>query len=160
MNRIYISGPITGVGVDANKQAFKDMVLKIHDMGIGEPVSPRAHRMPPWFSLPENEDQVWTYMMKRALKDLLDCDSMVLLDGWEGSKGCLVELEVCKLLEIPVFDEHFKIIHLVGDDRGILFDLAAPELRTNNDSNSEQAVPKKSGNRKSVSKRKTRRRSC
>lgn len=139
MNKIYISGPISNAGPDANKQKFKDMVLKIHDMGIGEPVSPRAHRMPPWFDLPKDKDKVWVYMMRRALADLMECDSMILLDGWQNSNGCCAEVEIAKLLQMPIFNEHFEDIYQTrSNDRGILFNLGSSKSGNKPNSNTRK----------------------
>jgi hypothetical protein len=139
VNKIYISGPITNAGPDANKQKFKDMVLKIHHMQVGFPVSPRAHRIPPWLKLPQDQEEIWIYMMKLALIDLMDCNSMVLLDGWEDSKGCKAEVEIAKMLRMPIFNEHFiEIYHPRGDDRGILYNLDSSKSGNKPNNNSRK----------------------
>lgn len=126
MSKIYISGPITIAkeGTAGNKDKFRDMVLKLHRMNLGTPISPRRHRIPPWLSLEEQPNEVWIHMMKLAVSDLMEADSMVVLDGWEESKGCCVEVELSKLLRIPVFDERLDIIYdPTGNDHGILDEL-------------------------------------
>ena len=110
LNKIYISGKITGVP-NGNAQAFKDMVLKIHSMGLGIPVSPQRHRIPPWLSLPNDEAIIWRHMMRLAIIDLMECDSVIMLDNWEESRGSVMELELCKALHIPVMDENMNSIY-------------------------------------------------
>ncbi len=136
MNKIYISGPITGKE-NGNAQAFKDMVLKVHSMGLGIPVSPRRHRIPPWLNLPDDKDEIWRVMMREAVIDLMICDSVIMLDGWEGSKGCVIELKLCRLLHIPVISERFEEIYNPGYDNG-LNSMVVDFLRYNSDDDGEQ----------------------
>jgi len=139
MNKIYISGPITGTD-NGNKKAFKDMVLKIHNMGLGIPVSPRQHRIPPWLTLPDDKDEIWRVMMRQAIIDLMECDSVIMLDKWETSKGCVIELKLCRLLHIPVMSERFEEIYNPEntDDDDAVNDLAAYLLRHDSDNDGEQ----------------------
>ena len=103
---VYISGPITAsTEADKGKAKFKAMVLELHDLGF-HPISPRRHRIPPWFNIEKDQDKIWPYMMRMAVKDLMDADACVMLDGWDqGSKGCEEEMRLCGLLNIPVYDE-------------------------------------------------------
>lgn len=109
--RVYISGPITAsTEQDKGKARFKEQVLRLHAYGY-IPISPRRHRVPPWLDIKYDQDKIWPYMMKLAIKDLMDADCCVMLDGWdEGSKGCFAEYRLCRLLNIPVYDERYHLI--------------------------------------------------
>lgn len=50
--------------------------------------------------------------MRAGLKLLLECDAIILMDGWRDSKGCRTEAWVATLAEMPMFSYLSFIDHL------------------------------------------------
>lgn len=96
MRRIYISGPITGVP-DYNRRAFQTAEDLIWEAGY-TPVNP--HKLPPLADV----ELPWEDYLKKDLRELLLCDAVVLLEGWSGSRGALLEIQVSRAVGIPVFE--------------------------------------------------------
>ena len=79
--KIYISGPMTGLS-EYNKPAFMNAERRIRKAGH-EPVNPAA--------LPHDHGHTWEEYMREDIKALMYCDAILLLDGWEKSKGAVIE---------------------------------------------------------------------
>jgi nucleoside 2-deoxyribosyltransferase len=93
--KVYISGPITGHADFREKFAAAEDALK--QSGF-IPVSPVRD---------DDGTKPWAHYMKLALKDMLDCDAIVLLPGWERSQGAAIEAFVaarCELEFLPYQD--------------------------------------------------------
>lgn len=94
MKRVYISGPITGMR-DKNRKAFAkaaevlrktlnvDTVINPHDIVLeGSPT--------------------WEDYMKADLREMLTCDTVVMLDGWGESRRATLEEYVARQLGMRV----------------------------------------------------------
>ena len=90
--KLYISGPMTGFA-DLNFPAFHNAAGKVASLGH-TPINPAD--INPDFSLP------WELCLRADLKALCDCDGIVLLPGWEKSKGAQLELHVAHRLGMSV----------------------------------------------------------
>jgi hypothetical protein len=103
MNRekIYIAGPINGIP-DGNKHGFLAMANRLEELGY-DYINPRAKG---WeeADIPEGMD-LWTYMMKLSLQEMMDCNSILLLDGWEDSRGASIEYRLALDLAMPIYFE-------------------------------------------------------
>lgn len=65
----------------------------------------------------ESDDSFeWEDYMKEAVKMLLECEVLYVLDGYETSKGANVEINLAKTLNIRVVTESGKILNK-GRDR-------------------------------------------
>lgn len=84
MTRIYISGPITGWPIDMCRARFEAAEFTLRLQGF-EPVNPMKNGLP--------DDAPYDEHMKRDLEMLAECDAIYLLNGWERSKGCRIELQ-------------------------------------------------------------------
>jgi hypothetical protein len=83
--KFYISGPITGYP-DDNKPAFDRTaeilrasdfaVLNPHDLDLIDKV------------------ETWEDNLKRDIRYLVDCDAVLLLPGWDKSKGARLEVSI------------------------------------------------------------------
>ena len=107
---VYISGPITGMP-EGNKQAFKDAEEYLTELGY-LCINPRHLEIPfclKWEGRNPCKDinkkggeRLWDLMMKRSLAEMMECNSVALLEGWEQSKGAVIEYQLCGILNLPV----------------------------------------------------------
>ena len=91
--KIYISGPMSGIE-NSNFDAFNEFEKKFDPemVKFENPAKP-GHI----------EGYEWKDYLKMALTMMLECDTVVLLEGWQNSKGCLLELHVAKSLDMRIF---------------------------------------------------------
>lgn len=45
------------------------------------------------------------YYLGEAIKKLGDCDACYFCKGWQNHKGCLAEMEICKIYGIEIIEE-------------------------------------------------------
>ena len=90
--RIYIAGPMTGID-QLNFPAFNAEALKLRALGF-DVVNPAE--INPDHSMP------WAQCMRRDIAELVKCDMICLLPGWEESKGATLEHHIAQRLEILV----------------------------------------------------------
>lgn len=96
MTRVYLSAPITGTTDYASR--FKTAEDIINEYKGFECINPAKvnGELPKSFS--HNE-----YMhISRVLIEF--CGAIVLLNGWEKSKGCREEVDMAILLDMMIFD--------------------------------------------------------
>jgi hypothetical protein len=94
-SRVYISGPIAHYDLEDRKEVFRDMECLLRRNGY-IPVNPFNN------GLPQPGD--WQDHMKADIKLLLNCQYIVLLPGWEKSKGCRLELDVAMSTGLEVLN--------------------------------------------------------
>ena len=97
--KVYISGPMTGIEND-NYPAFFDMAEHLCVLGF-EPINPAA----------QVQRITWDQYMRQDIKLLMDADMMVMLPGWELSKGAIIEKNVAESINIPI-----AYARLIGND--------------------------------------------
>lgn len=92
MKRIYIAGPMTGLP-DYNFPAFNEVAARLRAAG---------HRVenPAENGAPEGERYV--DYLRRALAQLLLCEEVRVLPGWQRSRGASLEVRIAQTLEMPV----------------------------------------------------------
>jgi len=92
---VYISGPITGN--DNYIDDFADAFIRLHNLGhnpvspidIGMDIEKKLHRKP-----------TWAEYMREDIRELMRCDGIYMLDGWEASSGARLEEHIAMRLEI------------------------------------------------------------
>ena len=89
--RLYLSGPMSGLP-DSNYPAFCDMADKLRGAGYLV-INPAENQPPPCGT--------WAGYLKIGLAQLMWCDGVALLDGWQCSKGAKLEAAVATILDIP-----------------------------------------------------------
>lgn len=89
--RIYISGPMTGMK-DLNHLAFIAAQRDIQALGY-DVFSPHEA---PTFS-------TWEEYMRFDIAQLLTCEGIAMLPGWELSRGAQLEKQIATALGMPVW---------------------------------------------------------
>lgn len=105
--RIYLSGPITGIKnckelFDKKKKEFERLGFTIinpmelfHDSEV--------IRLE--YLVKQNkitEDELHNIYMKRYISEMVNCDFIALMNGYEKSKGCKMEIQIGIMLQIPI----------------------------------------------------------
>jgi hypothetical protein len=95
--RVYISGPIKGMP-DGNKEAFAQRAKELVEKGH-EPVNPwdiNGDHSGDCIGEPVEHDTVHRYgcFLRNDIRELMYCDAITLLPGWQRSTGATTELQV------------------------------------------------------------------
>jgi hypothetical protein len=91
---VYISGPMTGIP-EWNLPAFAKAEADLVNAGYTA-VNPGRHGADP--------NRAWEDYLRRDLQELLGCDAVALLPGWENSRGAQLEVHVAHALGMEVHD--------------------------------------------------------
>lgn len=103
--KFYLSGPMSAI-VDDNYPAFNRAAGLLRAAGHEVENPAEVERL-----------DSWEAYMRCALRQMLVCDAVVMLPGWEGSRGALIELWVARKLKIEVVSGHM-VKCLQGIDLG------------------------------------------
>lgn len=90
--RIYLAGPMTGLP-EFNFPAFHAMAFRLRALGH-EVENPAENKEPPCGS--------WKGYMRMAIAQLVQCDAIHMLPGWELSKGASLEHHIACSLGLEV----------------------------------------------------------
>ena len=82
VSTIYISGPISGLP-DGNRPAFAEMATTLRSKGW---VVVNPHDL-----FAADVEESWEGYMRKDLAALLTCTHLVMLPGWEQSRGAQLE---------------------------------------------------------------------
>jgi len=108
--RVYISGPMSGIA-HYNFPLFNEVAEQLREMGCevtnpAEEDSPELQAQAKEAVVGENQsDEVWGECLSRDVADILtsNYDSLVLLPGWAGSRGALLEVTAALLSGVDQF---------------------------------------------------------
>jgi hypothetical protein len=89
--KLYVSGPMTGIP-EWNFPAFQAASDTLRAAGY-EVIDPSRHGA---------GAGTWESYLRRDLVEMLDCDGVALLPGWQGSKGANLEVFVAEALSMPI----------------------------------------------------------
>ena len=89
--KVYISGPMTGMK-NHNREAFVEAERYLKNIGFSV-FNPSNN--------PTSDKFTWEMYMKWDLKNMLDCDLIFMLDGWENSRGAKLEKYLADEMKIP-----------------------------------------------------------
>jgi hypothetical protein len=92
--KLYISGPMTGLP-DYNRPAFHAEAARLRALGF-EVENPAEVKL--------EGGATWLQYMRIDLKMLLDCDAIVMLEGWHRSLGANIERRLAVSLGLKVFN--------------------------------------------------------
>lgn len=96
MEKIYISGKITGLPYEEAFKMFEDAEHKLQAQ-LFEVINP--------MKLEHNHDKSWESYMKEDLKTMLDCDSVYLLKNYKESLGAMIEYDLALILNLNIIFE-------------------------------------------------------
>ena len=99
--KFYISGPMTGLP-EYNYPAFFAMEKKLQAIGHWQIVNPA--RLP--------HQPTWRKYMVQDILYLLDCTHVIMLCGWQNSKGAKLEHHIAKELGITILYEESALCPL------------------------------------------------
>lgn len=85
MKRIYLAGPMTGTP-DNNYPGFAEAAARLRAFGYTV-VSPHELHG-------GDTNREWIWYLRRDLRAMLDCDTIVMLRGWRNSRGAVLERHV------------------------------------------------------------------
>lgn len=93
IGRVYVAGPMTGLP-EHNFPAFHAATARLrwHGYVVCCPTENGA---------PEG-GKSWAHYMRRDLADLLTCDAVVTLPGWQSSRGASLEVFIACQLDMRV----------------------------------------------------------
>lgn len=136
---IYISGPMTGIP-DENRPAFNEVAQALRAAGH-DVFNPAENGLP--------ATATWAQHMRADIAALMDCDSILLLAGWQYSKGATLELVIALDLGMTV---HHEVENLTGElkmESETLEDRftqqIAPQVRFVDDVGARRAAARKPG---------------
>jgi hypothetical protein len=117
MNRLYVAGPMTGLP-ELNYPAFHSATSCLRTLGY-RVESPAT--IPPPDSPIEDSGLLWRYYMGLAIPMLLRCDTIVLLDDWEKSRGARLEATIARSLD-------YETYHYMGYVEGLMERLDSAQI--------------------------------
>nr|WP_314751504.1 DUF4406 domain-containing protein [uncultured Capnocytophaga sp.] len=94
--KIYLSGKISGTDLTHTRKRFSDVADKLQALGH-EVINPLCNGL--------SEAAPWEAHMAKDIIDLLQCEGIYMLQGWEDSQGARIEHAVAKELGKVVFYE-------------------------------------------------------
>ncbi len=96
MKRIYVAGPMSGYE-QHNFPLFNHYAARLRSLGY-DVVNP--------VDINPDPGTPWEECMKKDIVQLLTCDSVAVLPGWECSRGASLEVSIAKALGMPVVPAH------------------------------------------------------
>jgi len=93
-SRVYIAGPMTGIK-DHNYPAFYAAAARLRAEGR-DVINPAEQTY--------GMGKPWEFYMRLGLQGLLQCDEILLLPGWQVSRGARLERQVAEALGMTIVD--------------------------------------------------------
>lgn len=92
--RYYLSGPMTGLP-NFNYSTFNNIarILRRAELDIVNPAE----------NFEGKDDLPREHYMRTDVQHLLECDAIILIEGWERSKGAKLELEIAHQLGLEIY---------------------------------------------------------
>lgn len=89
--KLYIAGPMTGLP-ESNYPAFNAAAARLRQLGyhVENPAE-------------NGELKDWQEYMRAGIKQLISCDTIVMLEGWEKLKGATIEHYLAMQLGMTVW---------------------------------------------------------
>ena len=94
--KVYISGKISGTDLTHTRKRFSDVADKLQSLGH-EVTNPLCNGL--------SETDPWEAHIAKDIANLLQCEGIYMLQGWEKSKGARIEQAIAKELELLIMYE-------------------------------------------------------
>lgn len=120
LNKPYIAGPMSG-HPEFNYPAFFAMENRLRDLGIQDILNP--------VYIADGElGHPYDFYIRHSMKMLIQAQSIVMLNGWKGSKGAELEYHTAMTMGIPVFNQDLELltddIPIIDEDNINIFEEA------------------------------------
>ena len=96
--KLYISAPISGRNPKEVRKFFAGVAREAEERGW-QPVNPMDNGL--------DTEAPWEQHMRKDIRMMLECDAVILVSGWQFSRGCRLEEIVARELGLEVI-EHEK----------------------------------------------------
>lgn len=93
--KVYISAPVTGYDLIERREYFDTIETALNNVG--------CKAVNPLKGVPDNISRETA--MRRDIEMLLRCDMVLAMDGWQTSRGCMLEIEVARQCGIFVLNK-------------------------------------------------------
>lgn len=123
--RLYIAGPMTGLP-DFNYPAFFEAEDQLRALGY-TPLNPGRNdgktleEAIRYSGTPEYPSHSWEYYLRRDIPKVVSADGLVMLPGWQQSRGANLEVHIATSLSMPLYilrdgklEPRVKVIGLSG----------------------------------------------
>lgn len=94
--RVYIAGPISGREIQEVVDAFALAERQLKLLGF-KPVNPARH-----IDRIHSSGDEWGFWMRRCIAELVTCNAIYLLEGWQKSRGCRLEQKIARELGLAI----------------------------------------------------------
>lgn len=91
--RIYIAGPVTGMPYQKAYRRFYAQERRLKKKGL-EVINPMRKCKESW---------LWWRCMIVCIYNLIQCDSIYMLKGWQDSRGARIEHKVATWLKMKIY---------------------------------------------------------
>lgn len=113
----YISGPIAFMP-NKNKEAFDQAAKELMNLNV-QYINPLdLDELDPLPQTDNNHDLNYLNLLRRDITYLMSCDGVVVLPGWEASRGATLEVLLAIKLDMPIFKLNNKVlekVHIAAD---------------------------------------------
>jgi len=111
--KIYIAGKISGLPMKETAVKFANATFNLINQGY-DPINPVELVQNYLFEnnyllLQLSDNKLWKIAMRVCLKELVDCDGVLLLADYKDSRGALIESKLAIDLGIPTFHDIDKL---------------------------------------------------
>jgi hypothetical protein len=101
--RIYLSGPMSGIA-ESNFPAFRLWASSLRALGfvVVNPAEINVGAEERVGGSPEEMSAFYNQCMRADIRELCTCEAIVLMPGWENSKGANLELHIAHRVGLHV----------------------------------------------------------